>query len=152
MVMNNQDKIKVNIKFKDLLKAFFYTSDDVTRYLNIETGEIAMHSNFSGAFDSKGNPIKETDFFNSKKHVEIPGIFSFELFRDMERFTENLDDKKMTEKLHRAIEKSTPFRSFRKVLNDYPEIREKWLHFEAEANRNRVLEWLAANNLELSND
>lgn len=150
--MNNQDKIKVNIKFKDLQKAFFYTSDDVTRYLNIETGEIAMHSNFGGAVDSKGNPIKETDFFHSKKHIEIPGIFSFELFRDMEKFTENLDDKKLIEKLCQALERKTPFRGFRKVLSDYPEIRDKWLHFEAEANRKRVLEWLDTNNLELTND
>ncbi len=147
--MIKSKKKKIRISFQKLKEAFNFSSDDVTHYLNIKKGSIAMHSNFSGAFDEDGNEICEPNPFYKNIYVEIPGILYYEAYRDMERFAEQVKDENIQKKLKKAINNKGAFRLFTYVLMDYPEERENWFKFQEECVRNRIFDWLEENNLEL---
>lgn len=147
--MIKSKKKKIEISFQKLKEAFNFSSDDVTHYLNIEKGRIAMHSNFSGAFDEDGNEICESNPFYKNIYIEIPGILYYEAYRDMERYAEQVKDEDIRKKLRKAINSKGAFRLFTYVLMDYPEERENWFKFQEECVRNRIFDWLEENNLEL---
>ena len=147
--MTDSKKKKIRISFQKLKEAFNFSSDDVTHYLNIKKGRIAMHSNFSGAFDEDGNEICEPNPFYKNIYIEIPGILYYEAYRDMERFAEQVKDEDIQKKLRKAINSKGAFRLFTYVLMDYPEERENWFKFQEECVRNRIFDWLEENNLEL---
>lgn len=147
--MKASKRKQVKISLATLKEAFNFSSDDVTHYLNIEEGKIAMHSNFGGAFDEDGNLIKESDPFNKKKYVEIPGVLYYEAYKDMERFTKSVDDENLRRKLRTAIAGKGAFRRFTYILLDYPEEREYWANFQEAQIQKRIFDWLEENNLEL---
>ena len=132
-----------------LKEAFNFSSDDVTHYLNIEKGKIAMHSNFGGAFDEEGNPIEESNPFDKDCYIEIPGILYYEAYHDMTRFTKTVSDPQLQKKLTKAIAGKGAFRRFTYSLLDHPMERERWVHFQEECIRERIFNWLAENELEL---
>jgi hypothetical protein len=147
--MVEKKKRKIRISFEKLKEAFNFSSDDVTHYLNIEKGQIAMHSNFSGAFDEDGNEIHESNPFYKNIYIEIPGILYYEAYRDMERFADQVKSESVRKKLKKAISSKGAFRMFTYVLMDYPEERENWFKFQEECVRNRIFDWLDDNHLEL---
>lgn len=147
--MAKQQKKKIKISFEKLKEAFNFSSDDITHYLNIEKGKIAMHSNFSGAFDEEGNEIHEPNPFYKNIYVEIPGILYYEAYRDMERFADRVKDESLKKKLKKAIVSKGAFRLFTYVLMDHPRERDQWFTFQEECVRRRIFDWLEENNLEL---
>lgn len=147
--MEKPKKRKIKISLEKLKEAFNFSSDDVTHYLNVEKGKIAMHSNFGGAFDEDGNEIHESNPFYKKVYIEIPGILYYEAYRDMERFTESLKDQNIKKKLKKAISSKGAFRLFTYVLMDHHDTREAWFRFQEECVRQRIFDWLEENGLEL---
>jgi len=59
-------KKKIHTPIARLMEVFDLGSDEVTHYLDIESGKLAIHSNISGAFDEDGNEIKGTNPFHNK--------------------------------------------------------------------------------------
>jgi hypothetical protein len=147
--MKTDKKRQVKISMTTLKEAFNFSSDDVTHYLNVEEGKIAMHSNFGGAFDEEGNHIQESDPFNKKKYIEIPGVLYYEAYKDMERFAGSVVDENLKRKLYIAIAGKGAFRRFTYILLDYPREREQWVNFQEAQIQKRIFDWLEENNLEL---
>jgi len=148
-IVKAKKRRQVKISLAALKEAFNFSSDDVTHYLNVEEGKIAMHSNFGGAFDEDGNLIREIDAFNKKKYVEIPGVLYFEAYKDMDRFTKSVEDENLRRKLITAVAGKGAFRRFTYILLDYPQEREQWVDFQEAQIRKRIFDWLEENNLEL---
>lgn len=149
MKQKKSAKRKIPISMFELLDVFGITSDEITHYLNIETGKFAIHSNFSGAFDENGNEIKEKNPFAGKKYIEIPGVMSYEAFRDMERFVQTVKDIKLQKRLTKILDGKGPFQHFVKYLSDFPEEKKDWEKFKKECIKKRAIEWLKDNNLGL---
>lgn len=140
----------IKMDMDELIKAFDIGSDDVTRYLNINTGKIAVHTNFGGGFDETGRQIEHRDAFDSTEYVEVTGSFTYEAYRDMEKFIETVNDKYLRAKLGAALAKPNPFSSFKKALLDDPEENGRWYKFRRECIRQRIYTWLDENNIELA--
>ena len=147
--MMRKEKRKINTSMVTLMEIFGISSDELTYYLNSETGKIAIHSNLSGAFDENGNEIKEKNPFAGKKYIEIPGILSYEAFKDMERFSETIVNEEIQQKLHTALHKKNPIRLFYRLLDENPQVDKEWTDYRDNCIRLRVLSWLNDNNLEL---
>lgn len=142
-------KRKVNAPIRELLRAFEFCSDEMTYYLNIQTGKVAMYSNLSGGFDEEGNEIKDSHAFASKKYVEISGTHSYEVFRDMERFVESVKSPQLKEKLKAVLREKGAYRRFKELLTTYPDAQNQWLSFRKKCLLDRIHEWLEENDLEL---
>lgn len=142
-------KRKVNVPIRELLRVFEFSSDEMTYYLNIETGKVAMYSNLSGGFDEDGNEIKDKHAFASKRYVEISGTHSYEVFRDMEKFVEGIQTSSLKEKLTAVLRERGAFRRFKETLSDYPEEQKQWLSFRKKCLLQRIYDWSEENDLEL---
>jgi len=80
--------------------------------------------------------------------IEIPQRESRDGYGDMEAFIETVSDRRLQDRLRRAINGRGAFRHFKDTLLDYPKERERWFAFEQERMRQRVLEWLADEEIE----
>lgn len=139
----------VHAPISKLLRVFEFSSDEMTYYLNIETGKVAMYSNLSGGFDEDGNEIKGSNAFADEKYVEISGTHSYEIFRDMEGFVESIAEASLKLKLTQILKARGAFRAFKEELMHHPLEQERWLRFRKECMLQRVHDWLEENDLEL---
>ena len=69
-------------------------------------------------------------------------------YRDMEDFIATVSDVRLQERLWRAISGRGAFRYFKGVLDECPQERERWFAFKDAQVRQRLLDWLAEENIE----
>ncbi len=69
-------------------------------------------------------------------------------YRDMEEFISMVKDVRLQDRLWRAISGRGAFRYFKDVLDDFPRERERWFAFKSAQARQRLLDWLAEENIE----
>jgi hypothetical protein len=148
-------KRKINTTMDDLMMAFDMNPDEHLQYLNLETGGIAIISEFFDSFDEEGNAIYEEEekqrYCDDDKYIYIPVVESSDAFREMEEFIESkVKDKSLRSQLWDALDRRRPFRRFKDVLMEYPAAEKQWFAFQEECTKRRILEWLAENNLELA--
>ncbi|XOV95261.1 MAG: UPF0158 family protein [Bacteroidota bacterium] len=79
---------------------------------------------------------------NWEKSIEIAPMDSFEAFRIMEDFAEQLNDRHMQKKLISTLNNRKPFANF-KLLVEGSEYREQWFVFRQQANENYVWDLIA---------
>jgi hypothetical protein len=143
-------KKKVNITLDDVIESLELGCPEITQYLNTETGGIAMIGEYTDSFDEDGEPLDddELDKFSDEKYIALPIVHSNEGFRDMEAFIETVKDSRLRNRLENALSQKRPFRRFKDVLTGFE--LERWYKFQAARNRERALEWLEENNLEVA--
>jgi hypothetical protein len=76
------------------------------------------------------------------RFIAIPSEGSHEGYRDMEAFIATVHNRRLQERLERAISGRGAFRYFKDVLLDYPDERERWFQFKWERLHQRILDWL----------
>jgi len=78
------------------------------------------------------------------RFISIPAEGSHEGYRDMEAFIATMHNRRLQERLERAISGRGAFRYFKDVLLDYPVERERWFQIKRERLQQRILDWLEA--------
>ena len=103
------------------------------------------------AFEKEGVPDWQRERLQDADQVEagfgsrfiaIPSEGSHEGYRDMEDFIATVRNRRLQERLERAISGRGAFRYFKDVLLDYPAERERWFQFKRERLHQRILDWL----------
>lgn len=142
-------KKKVNITLDDVLDSLEIGCAEITRYLNTETGGIAMISREVDSFDENGESLDydDLDKFCDEKYLVLPIVDSREGFRDMEAFAETIKDFALRNRLKNVLKQRRPFRRFREELQIIDELQ-NWYKFQTLRNHGRALDWLEENNIE----
>jgi hypothetical protein len=103
-------------------------------YYNSKTDEIIAIPDFSQFSDEVD--FKEAfrdDLVKIEKHkadfIKIEVLESFESFKIMEGFVEQLTDKNLQSKLENALANKKPFQNFRHLI-DHSEFRQSWFDFK----------------------
>ena len=103
-------------------------------YYNSKTNEIVTIPNFSHIEDE--DDFKEAfraDLEKVKKHqadfIKIEVLQSFENFKIMELFVDQLTDKKLQSELESVLANKKPFQNF-KYLIDHSDLRQNWFEFK----------------------
>lgn len=90
-----------------------------------------------------GEELFEDEFEKLNNHkddfVEIEAMPSFEAFKVMEDFTEQLDDDRLKLKLEDILSGKKPFHHFKIAIDNSGEYREQWFAFSSEKNRQWVI-------------
>lgn len=73
------------------------------------------------------------------RFVEVPQTESREAYGDMEDFVGLVGSERLGDRLGRAIEGRGAFRRFKDVLDDHPDVRERWFRLRDERDRERAL-------------
>ena len=77
----------------------------------------------------------DNNFFS---YVEVNKMDSHESFKIMEDFIETIDNRKLQEKLARALNKPRPFRNFKFEVDNSGPYREEWFSFK----KQQLIEWV----------
>lgn len=86
---------------------------------------------------------------SGSRYIAIPGDDSRQSYRDMEEFVETVASPQIRAQLADALEGRKVFRRFKDALLAYPAERERWFAFSAARARERALDWLAAQDIEV---
>ncbi len=143
---------KICIEFDKLVEAVSSQTPHCDRYINTETGGIAIFSEFSDSFDEDGKQISswDTDRFKDAKYLELPCLESRETYEEMENFAASLKDPALKRQLQLALEKRRPFRRFNEILENHTGHCQKFNKHINNKYREVVLLWLGKHNLETS--
>jgi len=86
----------------------------------------------------------------SSRYIAIPSAEPGDGYRDMEAFISTVRNPHLQERLNRAISGSGAFRYYKDVLLEHPKERERWFQFKQERLQQRILDWLEAEEIEIS--
>jgi hypothetical protein len=84
------------------------------------------------------------------RYITIPSAEPGEGYRDMEAFISTVRNPHLQERLDRAISGRGAFRYCKDVLLEYPKERERWFQFKQDRLQQRILDWLEAEEIEIS--
>ncbi|WP_158857233.1 UPF0158 family protein [Lunatibacter salilacus] len=102
-------------------------------YYNLKTGAIRTIINFDSFGGGDEEPweedIKEIED-NWRDYFEFEGFESRESFRIMAGFAEEVDDKKLRQKLFDALDRRKPFQNFKWEIDNSGEYRQKWFDYK----------------------
>ena len=131
-----------------LFAQFEFSSNEMTFYLDTQTGEVLTVSEF-GDLD-EDSATKELIEEDPERFIMSPEQDSRRGYDDMADFVNNLTNKELQDKLAIALNGKGAFRRFKDVLLDYPKERESWFAFEEKRRRERFEEWLEDEKIEIA--
>lgn len=111
-------------------------------YFNFKTDEIIAIPNFSQFPDEEDfkNAFQD-DLVKVRKHkaefIKIEVLESFESFKLMELFTEQLSDENLKSELEKILANKNPFQNF-KFKVDHSDFRQNWFDFKQKELEKRV--------------
>jgi hypothetical protein len=82
------------------------------------------------------------------RYIGVPHADSHEGYRDMEDFVVTVEDERLQDQLWQAISGRGAFRRFRDVLVGHFREQERWYAFKDARLEQRVLDWLASEDIE----
>ena len=86
------------------------------------------------------------------RYISIPKTGTPTAYRDMQHFIATVQDDRLKERLWQAIQGRGAFRCFRDVLARHPDEQDRWYDFGDACQRQRALEWLESEGIELIED
>ena len=112
-------------------------------FYHLKTGEIETTPNFhdSNWFGQDTEPWQEVlDKLdeNLGEYFEFDRMTSRESFSLMEDFADTVDNKKLQDRLYKALNGSKPFRNFKWEIDNSGEYRQIWFDFK----NNRLIEFV----------
>ncbi|MGL3805615.1 UPF0158 family protein [Paeniglutamicibacter sp. R2-26] len=102
-------------------------------YLDLDTGDVVV----PGFEEDLG-----MEDIEAGNYAYIDRIEAYESYQHMEDFTVALPDGPARRALEQTLIRSTPFRHFTDVLENFPDEREAWFGFKDAAMRVVIVRWL----------
>ena len=141
------EKMKLTIDFEELVDAF--EESDVMHHFFIDTQKNEIIYVNEAVDDDYEKQLDEMD---DDRYLMVPARLPRDNFLIMELFVyEKIEDTAVTEKFDRILEGKKPFRAFKDLLFDYPDLRAQWFAYKDCHLRNETINWLYNNNIELAN-
>jgi hypothetical protein len=144
--------MKLKIDFDEIATAFEF-SDVMNHYfIDMRENEV-VYVNEAVEDDAKKRLEEIEEAGNRYVHIQtrLPDYN----FHVMECFVYELqeqeEDSELADKLYEALHQSNPFRNFKELLAQHPEVREKWFSYKDRAIRNEAIDWLCEKGIELEN-
>ncbi len=139
------EKMKLNIDFEELVDAF--EESDVMHHYFIDTKNNELIYINEAVDDDYEKRLEEVD---NDQYLMIPARLPQDNFMIMETFVyEKIQETKIAEKFNQVLERKKPFRNFKDLLFDYPDLREQWFAYYREHLKNETINWLCTSNIEL---
>ncbi len=115
--------MKIKIAFDELVSAFELSNVSHHYFIDTQENKIIYINS-----DVEDNASEKLEKMEGERYIFIPPRLPKDDFLVMELFVYELEetDFEFAEKFQRAIEGRKPFRNFKALLLEYPEIRERW--------------------------
>ncbi|VXB20795.1 conserved hypothetical protein [Pseudomonas sp. 8AS] len=123
--------------------AFALSTEGLDHYLDLLSGKLLLIR--------EEDPDPELEALlrsEPERFLLVEPLGSREGFRMMEDFLQTVTRQEAYRALERALSGRKPFRTFKNVLMDYPDLLQAWYDFEAERLRELAQDWLLDNELQ----
>jgi len=141
--------MKLDIDFEELVDAFEDSSVIHVYHIDTEKSELIYYND--GLGEPEGVKEKLDSCSDDDRYLYIPPRLPQHDFYIMEMFAYEIKDFDIVEKFHNALERKKPFRNFRELLHEYPDLQKKWFDYKHNTIKNETINWLCENNIELEN-
>ena len=139
--------MEIAIDFDEIADAF--EESDVMHHYFIDTQSNELIYINEAIDDDYEKRLEEMD---DDRYLMIPSRLPRDNFEIMEMFVyEKIQDATIAEKFHQVLEEKKPFKNFKDLLFDYPDLREQWFVYNNHYFRNETINWLCNNHIELAN-
>lgn len=138
--------MKINIEFEELVDACENTDVNHVYYIDMKNNEIIFVN--EAIDDDASEKLEELE---DERYLYIPPRLPQHDFYIMEMFIYTIVDFDLAEKFHGVLEGKKPFRNFKDLLYDYPELKEQWFEYKHNTIKNETINWLCENDIEIEN-
>jgi hypothetical protein len=155
--------MSVRVKLSSIIDGMDLLTDEMTSYLNTETGEVfsIMNEAFRAVeeeddslldlFELEKEEVKiATDILsdeNGGKYISLPGKFEIHEWAIMRKFCDSVGDQKISQSLLNAIHGRGAFRMFKDSIHRLG-IADQWYKYRDNAIKNIAIEWCQENDIE----
>jgi hypothetical protein len=169
---------KLKVDLDELAYALEDASWETNHYLDLETGRVISiagdtYRELEGIYEEAYDPeaeevidlaelVRQRDTMEWHKQVLLEAneietnaarylpieAEPYEAYNDMEDFIFTVRDERLQDRLFWAIKGRGAFRRFKDVLAGYPRERERWFEYHDKLMEERVVAWLASENIE----
>jgi len=138
--------MKLNIDFEDLVDVYEDSNATHLYFIDTKNNEIIFVN--EAIDDDASEKLEELE---DERYFYIPPRLPQDEFYIMEMFVYTIEDFDLAEKFHGVLEGKKPFRNFKDLLYDYPELRERWFEYKHNTIKNETINWLCENDIEIEN-
>ena len=118
-------------------------TDEIIFYMENQDGEFVFDTQEGQVVDVLNNDYEdEPDFSDEERFISLPEWNSADGFRLMEHFTAGLKNPVVRHELSAALNRNKGvFRSFKNIIEQYPETEKLWFKFKEQKMKNEVTGW-----------
>ena len=118
--------------------------DDILFYMENQDGVFLLDTRdgIVVSADDFNDDDEQGDFSDSERFISLPDWSANDGFRLMEHFAASLKNPVIREELSAALNRGKGvFRSFKNVLEQYPETEKQWYNYKEREMRREVIDW-----------
>jgi hypothetical protein len=146
------------IVLDDLIDGIDMQNDDVTAYLDCDTGKVMTIGDEIASLSERDEPDEWADWERelievlrevekgSKRYVQLPSTWDVYEWDIMRRFSNTVGDHRVKELLLLQIHGRGAFRRFKDEL-DRSGLLDRWYEFKRNALREQAIEWCTENDI-----
>lgn len=135
--------MKLKIKFDELKDAIELASFEHHYLIDKKNNHIIFISEY------EDNPEKKLEEMEGEDFIGIEPRMPEDDFRIMQSFIYKIRDFHLARKFDEVLNKRKPFRNFKEMLEQHPEIKDKWFAHRDKELTNETINWLCINKIEL---
>jgi len=136
---------KVKIFLDEFAFAIEWHSDEMSQYLDVETGRIVQVGDL---FDDEEQRLRDQVENTPERYRYIEPIGSGDSYRIMEDFVNSLPEGEAQKVLSQALQRRRPFRNFKDDLYSFPEVQKQWYRFHEQRLAEMARQWLEDNDID----
>lgn len=130
----------LTIRADELIMLFEGFETEMQHFFDRQTGEVLSLYHAEEVEEDRERIEADPDRY--LRIEPVPSWVGYEIMCD---FVEALPEGKVQQELARALERRKPFRGFKDVLLNYPQVREDWFRFHELSFIKIIQEWLEDN-------
>jgi hypothetical protein len=156
--------MNAKVKLSDIVEGMEFQSDELSAYLNKNTGEVIPVPDDAFEAARRKAPIEELPEWQQssikvaqeilqggKDYLELPSKFDINEYRLMERFGLSREDTHLSETLLAAVQGRGAFRRFKETLHRFG-VTETWYEYREAAFKQIAKEWCEGHGIECVED
>ncbi len=147
MNQGKRQPVQLSVNFDELTKAFEESTDSTHFFIDISASTLIK-------IDESKDTNAQTKIHKMEKsirYLKVPIRESKDDELFMEIFIYESEDPAVEDTLSETLDKENGFQQFLHLLESHQHLKKQWLDYRATAMRNRVINWLCENNIELPN-
>lgn len=149
-----------SVKLSDLIDGMEFQSEEMSSYLNKETGEVVSVTD--DEICTADDPLEEDpldldeeqieiardilDDVSGKKYIPLPSKYDIHEYNIMEKFCLSIADNRISDILHKVIKGKGAFRRFKDSIQIL-DVEDEWFRYRDESIKKNAMDWCLENDI-----